>query len=57
MSSEAIGRSSKTIFERNNEYSDEEDEPLKPRIQSLRDIYNSTHEIHVICMLIGAKDL
>ena len=42
---------------RDNETSDEEDEPLQPRARSLQDIYNSTDEVHVVCFLADSEDL
>lgn len=51
------GRSSKSIAWRKNEKYNEEDELVQPRIQSLQNIYNSIDEIHVVCFLVGAKDV
>jgi len=30
---------------------------LQPRTQSLQDIYNTTNEVHVVCLLAESKDV
>nr|KYP43697.1 Retrovirus-related Pol polyprotein from transposon TNT 1-94 [Cajanus cajan] len=52
-SSEIIGRSS----DRTNEHSEEDDEPEQLRTRSLQDIYNSTDELHVVCLLTRTEDI
>jgi hypothetical protein len=37
--------------------SDEEDEPMTPKIRSLQDIYESTNELHLVCLLADAEDI
>jgi len=39
------------VLARQQEVSDEEEESLQPRTQSLQDIYNTTNEVHVVCLL------
>ncbi|XP_020233630.1 uncharacterized protein LOC109813787 [Cajanus cajan] len=59
-SSEIIRRSSEITrrsSDRTNEHSEEDDEPEQLRTQSLQDIYNSTDELHVVCLLTGTKDI
>ena len=39
------------------ETTDEEAEPRQPRVRSLQEIYNTTNEIHVVCLLADSEDL
>ena len=39
------------------EVSDEQEEPLQPKTQSLQDIYNTTNEVHVVCLLAESEDV
>jgi hypothetical protein len=48
-SSRSLGR------EERNE--DEEDEPRQPRFRSLNDIYNTTCEVHLMCLLADAENI
>ena len=41
----------------NNETTDDEDEPRQPKIQSLRDLYDSTNEVHLVCLLADAENI
>lgn len=43
-------------YERVNEYDKEEDDPIRSKFRNLNDIYNSTNEIHIVCLLTGAED-
>ncbi|KAI5396647.1 hypothetical protein KIW84_062744 [Lathyrus oleraceus] len=37
--------------------SDNEDEPTQPRIRSLQDLYDSTSEVHLVCLLVDAENI
>nr|KYP31898.1 Retrovirus-related Pol polyprotein from transposon TNT 1-94 [Cajanus cajan] len=39
------------------ELSKDESEPQQPRIRSLQEIYNTTNEVHVVCLLADSEDL
>nr|KYP73058.1 Retrovirus-related Pol polyprotein from transposon TNT 1-94 [Cajanus cajan] len=39
------------------EFSDEESEPQQPRMRSLQEIYDTTNEVHVVCLLADSEDL
>nr|KYP36117.1 Retrovirus-related Pol polyprotein from transposon TNT 1-94 [Cajanus cajan] len=39
------------------EFSDEESKPQQPRMRSLREIYDTTNEVHVVCLLADSEDL
>jgi hypothetical protein len=39
------------------ECEDEEDEPRQPRFRSLNDIYNTTGEVHLVCLLVYAENI
>ena len=36
---------------------DDEDEPRQPKMRSLRDLYDSTNEVHLICLLEDAENI
>ena len=42
---------------RQQEVSNEEEEPLQPRTRSLQDIYNTTNEVHVVCLSAESEDV
>ena len=37
-----------------SEIFDDEDEPRQPKMRSLRDLYDSTDEVHLVCLLEDA---
>lgn len=37
--------------------SDNKDEPRTPRTRSLRDLYEVTNELHLVCLLADAEDI
>jgi hypothetical protein len=39
------------------EESENEDEPRQPRYRSLNDIYNTTGEVHLVCLLADAENI
>ena len=39
------------------EDSDNEDEPTQPRMRSLQDLYDSTSEVHLVCLLADAENI
>jgi hypothetical protein len=39
------------------EESNNEDEPLQPRMRSLQDLYDSTNEVHLVCLLADAENI
>ncbi|KAJ1691007.1 hypothetical protein LUZ63_015162 [Rhynchospora breviuscula] len=40
-----------------NSTSDEEDEPRQPRTRSLQDLYESTPEVHLVCLLADVENI
>jgi hypothetical protein len=36
---------------------DDEDEPIQPRTRSLQDLYESTSEVHLVCILVDAQNI
>ena len=40
-----------------SEISDDEDEPRQPKMRSLRDLYDSTNEVHLVCLLADAENI
>ena len=40
-----------------NKYFEEDDEHVQPKSWSLQDIYNSTDEVHVVCLLACEEDI
>ena len=38
-----------------SEISNDEDEPQQPKMRSLRDLYDSTNEVHLLCILADAE--
>lgn len=36
---------------------DEEEELRQPRMRSLQDLYDSTNEVHLVCLLADSKDI
>ena len=41
----------------NSETSDDEDEPRQPKMRSLQDLYDSTNEAHLICLLSDSENV
>ena len=39
------------------EDSDNEDEPTQPRMRSLQDLYDSTSEVQLVCLLADAENI
>jgi len=35
----------------------EEEDPCQPKMRSLQDLYNSTEEVHLICLLRDSKNI
>ena len=50
-----VGESSPTSI--NSETTDDEDEPRQPKIRSLHDLYDSTNEVHLVCLLADAENI
>ena len=46
-----------TSISTNSEISDEEDEPRQSKMGSLRDLYDSTNEVHLVCLLADAENI
>jgi Reverse transcriptase (RNA-dependent DNA polymerase) len=46
-----------TSIPTNSETTDDEDEPRQPKIQSLQDLYDSTNEVHLVCLLVNAENI
>ena len=40
-----------------SEIFDDEDEPRQPKMRSLRDLYDSTNEVHLVCLLADAENI
>ena len=40
-----------------SEISDDEDEPRQPKMGSLRDLYDSTNDVHLVCLLADAENI
>jgi len=41
----------------NSETADDEDEPQQPKMRSLQDLYDSTNEVHFICLVTDAENI
>ena len=41
----------------NSKTTDDEDEPQQPKIRSLHDLYDSTNEVHLVCLLADAENI
>ena len=41
----------------NFETTDDEDEPRRPRIRTIQELYESTKQVHVVCLLAGSKNI
>jgi len=41
----------------NFETTDDEDEPRQPKMRSLQDLYGSTNEVHLVCLLADAENI
>jgi Reverse transcriptase (RNA-dependent DNA polymerase) len=41
----------------NSETTDDEDEPRQPKMRSLQDLYDSTNEVHLVCLLVDAENI
>jgi len=41
----------------NSETTDDEDEPRQPKMRSLQYLYDSTNEVHLVCLLADAKNI
>lgn len=46
-----------TSISTDSETTDNEDEPRQPKMRSLQDLYDSTNEIHLICLLADAENI
>ncbi|XP_039035462.1 uncharacterized protein LOC120171924 [Hibiscus syriacus] len=46
-----------TSIPTNSENIDDEDEPRQPKIRSLQDLYDSTNEVHHVCVLADAENI
>jgi len=46
-----------TSIPTNSETADDEDEPQEPKMRSLQDLYNSTNEVHLVCLMANAKNI
>lgn len=44
-----------TIIPTNPETTDDEDEPQQPKMRSLQDLYDSTNEVHIVCLLADSE--
>jgi len=41
----------------NFETTDDEDEPRRPRIRTIQELYESTEQVHVVCLLVGSENI
>jgi len=41
----------------NSDSTDDEDEPQQPKMRSLQDLYDSTNEVHLVCLLVDAENI
>jgi len=41
----------------NSKTTNDEDEPRQPKIRSLHDLYDSTNEVHLVCLLAYAENI
>lgn len=46
-----------TYLPTNSETTDDENEPIQPRMRSMQDLYDSTSEVHLICLLADAETI
>ena len=46
-----------TSIPTNSETTDDEDEPRQPKMRSLQDLYDSTNEVHLVCLLADAENI
>jgi hypothetical protein len=46
-----------TSIPANSETTDDEDEPRQPKMRSLQDLYDSTNEVHLVCLLVDAENI
>ncbi|KAJ3686893.1 hypothetical protein LUZ61_016057 [Rhynchospora tenuis] len=49
--------STPTTTNTSNESSDNEDEPRQPRTRNLQDLYESTPEVHLVCLLADSENI
>jgi len=56
-SSTSKRRSLANVPVRQHEVSDKGEESLQVRTRSLQDIYNTTNEVHVVCLLTDSEDV
>ena len=52
-----ITTTTSTQAETSSPLSDNEDEPRIPKTRSLRDLYEATNELHLVCLLADAEDI
>jgi len=46
-----------TSIRTNSETADDEDEPRQPKMRSLQDLYDSTNEVHLVCIVADAENI
>jgi len=46
-----------TVTPTTSQVHDEEEEPCPPKMLSLQDLYDSTDEVHLICLLADSKNI
>ena len=46
-----------TSISTEHEDTENEDEPIQPRMRSLQDLYDSTYEVHLVCLLSDAENI
>jgi hypothetical protein len=51
------GEASSSRSSRSEEESEDDDELRQPRFQSLNDIYNTTGEVHLVCLLADVENI
>jgi hypothetical protein len=56
-SSTTTTTSSEIEIARSPQTTDDEEEPRQPKMRSLRDLYDSTSEVHLICFLVDAENI
>ena len=46
-----------TSIPTNSETTNDEDEPHQPKMRSLRDLYDSTNEVHLVCLVADVENI
>ena len=46
-----------TSIPEEHEETEDGDEPLQPKMRSLQDLYDSTSEVHLVCLLADAENI